>query len=189
MEIRSVLRGEYISFAASAPPRGKTETAAPDLQDSADRVELSRRWIEQMEQQNAQLRALLEQPAGEREGEDEGGLLGYMKTEEEKLDSLSEALDIQMKCLKIAMNIMKGKKVPPQDERYLMEHDPSGYKMAMAMKVLVKEDKKECKSVLDDEDKDGDKTEESSDSGEPAPTESPSGEGGEAASSGSGEAE
>lgn len=158
MEIRSVLRGEYISFAASAPPRGKTETAAPDLQDSADRVELSRRWIEQMEQQNAQLRALLEQPAGEREGEDEGGLLGYMKTEEEKLDSLSEALDIQMKCLKIAMNIMKGKKVPPQDERYLMEHDPEGYKLAISMRSMEKVDDKECESVLKDEDKNSGET-------------------------------
>ena len=36
-----------------------------------------------------------------------------METEEDKLDAMSEQLDTQMKCLKIAMNIMKGKKVPP----------------------------------------------------------------------------
>ena len=101
-----------------------------------------------------------------------------METEEDKLDTMSEQLDVQMKCLKIAMNIMKGKKVPPEDERYLMENDPNGYKLAMSMKSMVKEDKKECKSVLDDEDKNG-----SSETGE-----AESASGGEGAASSGGEA-
>ena len=184
MEIRQVVRGTDTSFAAARPPqRGESQAAGP-ARPAADRVELSRRWVEEMQEQSARIQALLTNPAG-REEEDEGGILGYMKTEEDKLDGLSEGLDIQMKCLKIAMNIMKGKKVPPEDERYLMEHDPNGYKLAMAMKAMVKEDKKECKSVLDDEDKNG-KAEEAADGGEPAPAEGASG-GGEAASSAEGD--
>lgn len=186
MEIRCVLRGENIGFSSRPTQKAESKTAGA-ARPATDRLELSRQWVENMEAQSARLRALFPQTAGEREGKDEGGLLGYMETEEEKLDGLSEALDTQMKCLKIAMNMMKGKKVPPEDERYLMEHDPNGYKVAIAMKALVKEDKKECKSVLDDEDKNGDKTEESSDGGEPAPTAEASG--GEAVSSGGGEAE
>lgn len=185
MEIRQVLRGADTSFAASRPARKAESGEAGTARPAAERLELSRQWADQMQEQSARIQALLSRP-GE-EDKDSGGLLGYMETEEDKLDALSEELDVQMKCLKIAMNIMKGKKVPPEDERYLMEHDPNGYKMAMAMKALVKEDKKECKSVLDDEDKNGDKTEESSDGGEPAPTAEASG--GEAVSSGGGEAE
>ena len=56
-----------------------------------------------------------------------------------------------------------------------MENDPSGYKLAMAMKLLVKEDKKECKSVLDEKDKNG--GEETSESGEAAPAEGTSASG------------
>ena len=114
MEIRRVLRGEITGFAlARSARRGEQETTAGRF--SADRVELSRQWAANMEEQNARLRALLSRPAEEKK--DEGGLLGYMETEEEKLDGLSEELDIQMKCLEIAMNMMKGKKVPPEDEK------------------------------------------------------------------------
>ena len=167
MEIRRVLQGENIDFSSSRPTQKAERKTAGTVRPSADRLELSRQWVEQMQQQNTRFQTAL-LSGGEQSDKDTGGILGYMETEEEKLEGLSEALDIQMKCLKIAMNMMKGKKVPPEDERYLMEHDPNGYKVAIAMKALVKEDKKECESVLDDEDKDGGKTEESSDSAEPA---------------------
>ena len=155
MEIRRVLYGESASLASEVRPAQKAEggTAEP-VKEPTDRLELTRQWVEQLEEQSARLKnALLN--AGRPEDEDSGGLLGYMETEEDKLDAMSEQLDVQMKCLKIAMNLMKGKKVPPEDERYLMENDPNGYKQAMAMKVMAKEDKKECESVLDDEDKEG----------------------------------
>ena len=179
MEIRRVLRGEQTSFAPARPVKSgekKTETAA---RPAADRLELSRQWVAQMEEQSARLQAALSQPVGE-DKESDGilGMLDYMETEEDKLDAMSEQLDVQMKCLKIAMNIMKGKKVPPEDERYLMENDPNGYKLAMSMKAMVKEDKKECKSVLDDEDKNG-----NSETGE-----AESASGGEGAASSGGEA-
>ena len=183
MEIRQVVRGADTGFAAARPARKTENEPSGAARPAADRVELSRRWVEEMQEQSARIQALLTNPAG-REEEDEGGILGYMKTEEDKLDGLSEGLDIQMKCLKIAMNIMKGKKVPPEDEQYLMENDPEGYKLAMAMRKPPKKDEEECESVLDDEDKKG-RTSETSDSGESAPAESSSGGEG-AASSGDG---
>ena len=87
----------------------------------------------------------------------------------DELDALSEQLDSQMKCMKIASNIMKGKKVPPQDEQYLMEHDPEAYKLAVSMRGLVKEDDEECKSVLEDEEE---RSSQTSEPGEAAPVDS-----------------
>ena len=169
MEVRRMLWGER-ALPAAAKPAQKGERKA-SARPSADRLELSRQWVEAMEEQRARTQAAL-LAGGKKAEEDSGGLLGYMETEEDKLDAMSEQLDTQMKCLKIAMNMMKGKKVPPEDERYLMEHDPEGYKLAIAMKSMTKEDKKECESVLDDEDKEGG---ESGETGEAAPAESSSG--------------
>ena len=174
MEIRQVLRGNQTGFAPARPAESRQTGAGS--RPAADRVELSRRWVEQMEEQSARMKnALLAQ--GKKE--DEGGILGCMKTEEDKLDALSEALDVQMKCMKIAANIMKGKKVPPEDEQYLMEHDPEGYKLTMAMRRPPKDDE-ECDSVLDEEDRSSGET---SETGEAAPAEG----GGDAPSSGGGE--
>ena len=169
MEVRRMLWGESALPPAARPTQKGERKTAP--RPSADRLELSRQWVEAMEEQRARTQAALLAGGKNAEG-DSGGLLGYMETEEDKLDAMSEQLDTQMKCLKIAMNIMKGKKVPPEDERYLMEHDPDGYKLAIAMKSMTKEDKKECESVLDDEDKEGG---ESGETGEAAPAESSSG--------------
>ena len=171
MEIRQVLRGKNSDFVSARPARRAEDRSSESSRPSTDRLELSRQWVEAMEEQRARTQAAM-LAGGKNAEEDSGGLLGYMETEEDKLDAMSEQLDTQMKCLKIAMNIMKGKKVPPEDERYLMEHDPDGYKLAIAMKSMTKEDKKECESVLDDEDKEGG---ESGETGEAAPAESSSG--------------
>lgn len=81
-----------------------------------------------------------------------------------ELDMLSKSLKVMEKCRKIASRIMRGDKVPPQDEMYLMENDSDGYKLAIACRV-PKEKPKEWKSVLDEEDQE----DVSSDSGgEPA---------------------
>ena len=71
-----------------------------------------------------------------------------------ELDCLNEALKVMERCQKIAARIIKGDKVPPQDERYLMENDPDGYKLALACRQ-PKEKPKEWESVLDEEDREG----------------------------------
>ena len=42
---------------------------------------------------------------------------------------------------------------------FLMENDPEGYKLAIAMRQPPKKDDKECESVLKDEDKEGNTSE------------------------------
>jgi len=74
------------------------------------------------------------------------------------LEALSKALKTMEKCQKIASRIMRGDKVPPQDEMYLLEQDPDGYKLALACR-RPKEKPKEWKSVLDEEDRKGSSTE------------------------------
>lgn len=67
-----------------------------------------------------------------------------------ELDALTEALKKMERCQKIASRIMRGDKVPPQDEMYLLDNDPDGYKLALACRK-PKEKPKEWDSVLEDE--------------------------------------
>ena len=71
-----------------------------------------------------------------------------------ELDAMREALKKMERCQKIASRIMKGDKVPPQDERYLMECDPDGYNLALACRQ-PKEKPKEWESVLKEEEQEG----------------------------------
>lgn len=66
-------------------------------------------------------------------------------------DALKESMEKMKRCSKIAKNIMKGHKVPPKDEKYLLETDPKLYMMAMAMRMLKDPDNKKVKSELKDE--------------------------------------
>ena len=72
---------------------------------------------------------------------------------------MSEKLKTLSKCPKFAAASMRGDRVPPEDLRYLMEHDKEGYKMALAMR-RPKQDPEEVESVLDEEDRNGGRTEE-----------------------------
>ena len=69
----------------------------------------------------------------------------------ETAEAMAEWLDARLKCLKIASRIMSGDRVPPEDSRFLLENDPKLYQMAVTGR-LPKEDPKEHKSVLDEED-------------------------------------
>lgn len=181
MEIRNILRGETAGFAACPARTAEGNKAAID-NAAADRVDLSRRWAEQMEDQRKQLLALLSQPAGQDKGKKSGGILDMLdgaENDREELDALSRQMKVRMKCLEIARRIMQGKKVPPKDELYLMENDPAGYKLAMALRKPPKKNEKECKSVLDDEDGQSGRT---PDSGDAVPAEA--GDGSSAASDG-----
>lgn len=71
-----------------------------------------------------------------------------------ELDALSKALKTMDKCRKIAGRIMRGDKVPPQDERYLMDNDPDGYRLALVCRK-PKEKPKEWETALDEEDLEG----------------------------------
>lgn len=61
-------------------------------------------------------------------------------------------VQVQTKCMKIAMRLVAGDKVPYQDERFLQKNDPDLYMRSLKMRV-PKQDPKEYDSVLDEEDR------------------------------------
>ena len=174
MEIRSIRETPgYAAIGPTVKPKENTDTA---VRSSTDRVEQSLRWVKQMEDQRKQLLSLLSRPAGRGKEKKSGGVLDMLdevSAANEEVDAMSRQLKMRMKCVEIARRIMQGKKVPIKDERYLMENDPKGYQLAMALRKPPKKDEKECKSVLDDEDKQSGK---SSDSGEAIPAETGAGD-------------
>lgn len=172
MEIRQVLRGNNTSFAPARPAGNGEKKTAGSLRPAADRLELSRQWVQTQAGENL---------LGKKKSNGILDLLDEPSDEEEELDALSQQLKVQRKCVEIAARIMAGKRVPPQDERYLMENDPEGYKLAIALRNPPKKDEKECESVLDEEDK---KSGEASGEETAVPVEAPSSGGTAAAPSG-----
>lgn len=90
------------------------------------------------------------QEANRQDMEQRRKLLEAKQQKNGELDALNEALKKMERCQKIASRIMRGDKVPPQDEMYLMDNDPDGYKLALACRK-PKEKPKEWDSVLEDE--------------------------------------
>lgn len=148
-----------------------TAAASPKGQTRADQVSLSKQAVEYLEEQRRLSMERFEQEMAKKAREEAEGT-----SEEDKLDALGKALEAMKKCQEIAARIMRGDRVPPEDERYLMESDPNGYKLAIAMRT-PKKDPKEWDSILDDEDQNGG----SGDSGSEG-----AGEAGEAAASSEG---
>lgn len=134
------------------------EAAAPAAAPRTDRVSSSqqavRQVVERMEQQSQRLAALLrqDQPA-EKKTYIWDMLDGEKETGSSEADALGEQMKAMERCHKIAARIMRGDKVPPEDEQYLMLNDPDGYKLAMAMRT-PKRNPKKWESVLKDEEKD-----------------------------------
>lgn len=180
MEIRRVLRGETSDFVAARPARSGEQGKAA-AHPSADRLELSRQWTERMEEQRAQAQAALQ--AGGKERKKSGSILDLLDgPDSTELEAEMEQMKVRRRCMEISRRIMAGKRVPPQDEQYLMEHDPEGYKLTMALRKPPKKDEKECESVLKDEEEGSGETGET---GDAAPVESGgASSGGDAPSSG-----
>lgn len=55
------------------------------------------------------------------------------------------------RAMKIALNMMRGKRVPPQDEKFLMQFDDELYQAAKNVQMM-KELKEDAESELEDED-------------------------------------
>ncbi len=121
--------------------------AAPKKeQERSDRVSISKEAVARLEEHNRRIMEHIRQEAEKRaleETEDSSG-------GDPCLDALGESMKTMERCHKIAARIMRGDKVPPQDEQYLMKNDPTGYKLAMAARKPKKKPKK-WKSVLNGE--------------------------------------
>lgn len=157
---------------------GKTRdgASAAGPQPRTDRFVLSRQVAEHLEAQNRLLMDLArkedKKPALWELDEESG--------ENAELKALGESMKTMERCHKIAARIMRGDKVPPQDERYLMLNDPDGYKLAMAMRT-PKRNPKKWESVLKEEEKDAQSRQSAEADGEAA---SSCGEAGEASGEG-----
>ena len=57
------------------------------------------------------------------------------------------------RAMKIALNMMRGKRVPPQDEKFLMQFDDELYQAAKNVQMM-KEIREDAESELEDEDED-----------------------------------
>ena len=135
----------------------KTETAdapakaqAPQQKEPVDKLTLSRQAAAFVEEQSRKMR----DEVREREQRRQDRMDSAAKPASGELDLLSNGLRVLELCRKIAASVMKGNKVPPEDLKFLMENDPAGYRLAMAMR-RHNPDPEEEESVLTDEDKNG----------------------------------
>lgn len=111
---------------------GRTEPLSPEekrRQAQAEKLKAARQMVDAMRQQSAQMK----------------------EQSEKQADALKKSMDKMKKCARIARNMGKGHKVPPEDEKYLLENDPKAYMMAIILRMM-EEEKDKVKSELDEED-------------------------------------
>ena len=161
----------------------KTETADAPAKAQApkgpvDKLTLSRQAAAFVEEQSRKMW----DEVREREQQRQKRMDIAAQPDSAELDLLRNGLRVLELCRKIAASVMKGNKVPPEDLKFLMENDPDGYRLAMAMR-RHNPDPEEEESVLTDEDKNGGRAGETSGGGEApsAASAAPAGGGGEAA--------
>ena len=122
------------------------EAQAPQRKEQADKLTLSRQAVAFVEEQSRKMW----DEVRERERQRQSRMNSAAKPSDGELDLLEQGLKVLELCQTIAASIMKGDKVPPEDLRFLMENDPDGYRLAMALR-RQKEDPEEVDSVLEDE--------------------------------------
>ena len=142
-------------------------TRTPQRKEPVDRLTLSRQAVAFVEEQSRKMW----DEVREREQRRQERMDGVGKPASGELDLLSQGLKVLELCRKIAASIMKGNNVPPEDLKFLMENDPDGYRLAMALR-RQNPDPEDEESVLPDEDQNGGSNQ--GDGGESPSVEAPS---------------
>ena len=164
---RNVPLDQVMSRTAETPETpARVRTSQP--KESADKLTLSRQAVAFVEEQSRKMW----DEVREREQRRQSRMDRAAKPANGELDLLGQGLRVLELCQKIAASLRKGDKVPPEDLKFLMENDPAGYRLAMAMR-RHKEDPEEVDSVLEDEDKNG-RSAEGTGGGETPSVEAPS---------------
>lgn len=156
-EMRRSAQLDKIMGKKAEAPDASAKAQASQPKEPADKLSLSRQALAYVEEQSRQT-----WNPEEGQGKKHSLIQGYldsMETQKKQLNSMEKKLDMMNKCQKIAAAIMRGDRVPPEDLRYLMEHDKEGYKLALALR-REKQDPKKVESVLDEEDRSAGRTEE-----------------------------
>ena len=171
---RELRRNEQLTKAMVKEKEGKG-AAAPvqpkPARQAADKLTLSRQALGYLQEQS---RLAWEREQRRHSRMDDS--FSALDTAKDQLDAMEKKLKVMSKCQKIAASIMRGDRVPPEDMAYLMNNDPEGYKLAMAMR-RENPDPEDCESVLDEEDRKGERDEASG--GGEAPSVEAAGGGGE----------
>lgn len=121
--------------------------SAPELsaaeQARADRLELSKAALEILDEKLNVAGAKEKKPAGQ-------SIHDMIAESREQAEAASEGAKVMSRCLRIALSIMAGDRVPIEDEHYLQENEPEMYMRAILMRRM-KEDPEDKDSVLEDE--------------------------------------
>lgn len=169
-EMRRNVQLDKIIGREAETPDSSAEAQTPQWKEPADKVTLSRQALAWVEEQNQKMWYAAQEREQRRHSRIDAGL-GAMESGKGELDLLSQGLKVLELCQKIAASIMKGDKVPLEDLKFLMENDPDGYRLAMAMR-RHKEDPEEMDSVLEDEENRDSSAGETGDGGEAPSVES-----------------
>lgn len=114
-----------------------------------DRVELSRE-LSQVEEDYERNRLVMAQISAAEAG------LRDMAAAKQQSDLTTKATDDMLKCLEIARRISTGGKVPPKDEKKLMDYNMELYMSAKSLALAIKQkEHKEYKSLWADEEGEG----------------------------------
>lgn len=156
MELRTtsrLQRSDQLSktVAKQGEVSAKVKAQPSQKQAPTDNLTLSRQALAYLEEQNRQ-RWEKAQEKLQRDMAQTENLLNGLDNANDQIDAMTKALKVLLTCQKISASIIKGDNVPPEDIQYLIENDPEGYKMAIALR-RPKDDPEDCESVLDDEDK------------------------------------
>lgn len=151
---RELRRNEQLSKVMAKKEGGREAAPAkPAQRQGTDKLTLSRQALNYLQEQN-RLMWEREQEREQRRQSRMDDSLSALESAERELDAMGKQLKAMSKCQKIAAAIMRGDRVPPEDLEYLMNNDPEGYKLAMAMR-RENPDPEDCESVLDEEDRAG----------------------------------
>lgn len=124
----------------------RTENGAIVYQNEAVTLELQYNAVDKKRQEYQDyMDKLMEQKTG----------VMNMKVADQQADAMAETAKEQNKIMEVARRIMHGDKVPPKDEKKLMEYDYKLYSMAKNAAAMLKyqKDRKEHKSLWEDEEK------------------------------------
>ena len=172
-ELRRNVQADKLMGKKTGTPDAPAKAQAPKA--PADRLTLSRQAVAFLEEQSRRMW----DEVREREQRRQSRMDSAAQPDDGELDLLRKGLRVLELCQKIAASVMKGNNVPPEDLKFLMENDPDGYRLAMAMR-RHNPDPEDEESVLTDEDKNGGPTGETGGGEAPsAASAAPAGGGGE----------
>ena len=145
-ETRRNARLDRVMGKKAETPDTSAKARTTQQKEPVDKLTLSRQAVAFVEEQSRNMW----DEVREREQRRQSRMNSAAEPAKGELDLLSQGLKVLELCQKIAASIMKGDKVPPEDLRFLMENDPDGYRLAMALR-RQKEDPEEVDSVLENE--------------------------------------